>query len=180
MNHTRYVLLDRDGVINADSDDYIKSAEEWQPIPGSLEAIALLNQQGYKVAVFTNQSGLARGLFNLDTLNAMHTKMQRLLAEQGGTIEAIYYCPHAPKDRCTCRKPEPGLLLRFSEDFQTSLEDLYFVGDAWKDVEAALAVHAKPLLVKTGKGERTLADHPEVNIPIFEDLYAAARYIIEA
>lgn len=179
MTRPLYVLLDRDGVINYDSDDYIKSAEEWQPIPGSLEAIALLNRQGYKVAVFTNQSGLARGLFDFDTLNAMHTKMQSLLAEQGGSIEAIYYCPHAPDDQCNCRKPEPGLLSRFSEDFQISLEGLYFVGDAWKDVETALAVGAVPLLVKTGKGERTLAAHPESIVPIFEDLYAAARYIIE-
>ncbi len=179
MLQQRYVLLDRDGVINIDSDQYIKSAEEWQPIPGSLEAIALLNQMGYKAVVVTNQSGLARGLFDLTALNEMHAKMHRLLAEKGGEISAIYVCPHLPEDHCSCRKPNPGLLVRFSQETQTPLTGLYFIGDSWKDAQTAQAVDAKPLLVKTGKGLITLANYPESNIPNFEDLYAAAHYIIE-
>lgn len=179
MVQQRYVLLDRDGVINYDSDDYIKSPEEWQPIPGSLEAIVRLNEQGYKIAVITNQSGLGRGLFDVTTLNEIHARMRRLLAEQGGEIADIYYCPHTPEEHCECRKPQPGLLLRFSQETQIPLKDIFFVGDSWKDIQTGCAVGAQSLLVKTGKGLKTLADHPESNVPVFEDLYAAAYYIIE-
>lgn len=175
----RYVLLDRDGVINVDSDEFIKSPEEWQPLPGSLEAIALLNRHGYKVAVITNQSGIGRGLFNVATLDSIHAKMQRLVTEQGGEISAIYYCPHLPDEACDCRKPKPGLLQRFSQEQQIPLKDVYVVGDSWRDIQSGIAVQATSLLVKTGKGLRTLADHPEPNIPVFEDLYAAAEYIID-
>lgn len=173
----KIVFLDRDGVINLDSADFIKSPAEWQPIPNSLEAIALLNQAGFKVVVVTNQSGIGRGLFTLATLDAMHAKMRRLAAEKGGVIEAIYYCPHTPEEHCDCRKPKPGLLQQFSRDTGLPLQNLFFVGDAWRDVQTALAVDAHPLLVKTGKGLKTLADHPEFDGMVFEDLYAAAQYI---
>ncbi len=174
----RYVLLDRDGVINCDSDDYIKSVAEWQPIEGSLEGIALLNQQGYQIVVITNQSGIGRGFYSHETLEQMHAKMRRLLAEKGGSIAAIYYCPHLPGDHCDCRKPKPGMLHAFSNATGADFAGTYFVGDTWNDVATALAVNAIPLLVKTGKGMRTIAEHPEMNIPIFENLYAAAEYII--
>lgn len=173
----KIVFLDRDGVINLDSEDFIKSPAEWQPIPNSLEAIALLTQGGFKVVVVTNQSGIGRGLFSVETLDAMHAKMRRLAAEKGGAIEAIYYCPHAPEAECDCRKPKPGLLHQFNRDTGISLQGLFFVGDAWRDIETAMAVGAQPLLVKTGKGLKTLADHPEFDGLVFEDLYAAAEYI---
>lgn len=172
------VFLDRDGVINVDSKDFIKSPDEWQPITNSLEAIALLSQAGFKVVVVTNQSGIGRGLFTVETLDTMHDKMRQLTAEKGGSIEAIYYCPHAPEIDCDCRKPKPGLLHQFHQDTGIPLQGLFFVGDAWRDVQTALAVGAKPLLVKTGKGMRTITDHPEWDIPVFEDLYAAAEYIV--
>lgn len=173
----KYVLLDRDGVINQDSDNYIKSPDEWIPIEGSLEAIALLNKNGFKVVVISNQSGIARGFYSLETLNAMHEKMQRLLAEQGGQIEAIYFCPHSPNADCDCRKPKAGLLKQFSQEKNTPLKAIYFVGDSLSDIKAAQAVCALPLLVKTGKGLKTLTDNPQLNIPIFETLYDAAKYI---
>ncbi len=175
----KIVFLDRDGVINVDSEDFIKSPEEWQPIPGSLEGIALLSQAGFKVVVITNQSGVGRGLFDLDTLNAIHAKMQRLTAEKGGAISDIYYCPHAPETQCFCRKPAPGLLQQFSRETGIPLTGLFLVGDAWRDLQTALAVDAQPLLVKTGKGVKTLADHPELSVPVFDDLYAAAKHIVE-
>lgn len=178
MTFARHVLLDRDGVINHDSDAFIKSSEEWLPIDGSLEAIALLNQQGYQVSVITNQSGIARGLFDLSTLEQIHQKMRDLLAAKGGEIAGIYYCPHGSNSECTCRKPKPGLLHAFHQATRIPLTEVYFVGDAWRDVETALAVDAKPILVKTGKGLQTISEHPECDIPIFENLYAAAEYII--
>ncbi len=175
----KIVFLDRDGVINFDSEGFIKSPAEWQPIPNGLEAIALLNQAGFKVVVVTNQSGIGRGLFTLETLDAMHAKMRQLAAEKGGSIEAIYYCPHAPEAHCDCRKPKPGLLQQFSRETGVSLTGLFLVGDAWRDVQSALAVGARPLLVKTGKGMKTLVEHPELHTSTFDDLYAAARYIVE-
>jgi D-glycero-D-manno-heptose 1,7-bisphosphate phosphatase len=175
----KYVLLDRDGVINQDSDDYIKSPEEWIPIEGSLEAIALLNKHGFKVAVVSNQSGIARGYYSLETLNAMHDKMQRLLAEKGGQIEAIYFCPHAPNTGCNCRKPKTGLLQLFSQEKLVSLQDIFFIGDSLSDIKAAQAVSAKPLLVKTGKGLKTISENPTLNIPIFENLYDATKFILQ-
>lgn len=173
-----YVLLDRDGVINIDSDDYIKSAEEWHPIPGSLEAIALFNKNNYKVIVITNQSGLGRELYNEEALAKIHQKMNRLAKEKGGEIDAIYYCPHIPDDNCSCRKPSPGLLKRFSSEKNRSLKDLFFIGDKLADLQAAKAAGAKFILVKTGKGEKTLINNPEISSPIFENLYDAAKFII--
>ena len=178
MNPEKFVLLDRDGVINQDSDHFIKSAEEWQPIPGSLEAIALLNKHGYKVIVTTNQSGLGRGLFDHATLEQIHDKMQRMTAEQGGKIDAIYYCPHEPNENCNCRKPKPGLLETFADEYKVALEKIPFIGDSLRDIQAGQSAGAIPILVKTGKGSKTLADNPDLNVPIFENLYDAAQFII--
>ncbi|WP_031433832.1 D-glycero-beta-D-manno-heptose 1,7-bisphosphate 7-phosphatase [Methylomarinum vadi] len=175
---SRYVLLDRDGVINYDSDEFIKSPEEWIPISGSLEAIALLNDNGYKVVVISNQSGVARGLFDLATLEQIHEKMRQKVAERQGEIEAVYFCPHGPDDNCRCRKPKAGLLEQFAAEYRVDLINLPFVGDSWRDIEAARVVGARPMLVKTGKGQRTLAAHPDINIPVFESLYDAAKFIV--
>ncbi|WP_394754718.1 D-glycero-beta-D-manno-heptose 1,7-bisphosphate 7-phosphatase [Crenothrix sp.] len=178
MDRQRYVLLDRDGVINHDSEHFIKSPDEWLPITGSLEAIALLNRHGYKVAVITNQSGIARGLLDSDTLQNIHAKMQRMVAEQGGSIDAIYSCPHGPNSDCNCRKPKPGLLEQFAQEKQIDLKDTVFIGDSYRDIQAAQAAGATPILVKTGKGLKTLAHHPDLNIGIFDNLYDAARHLI--
>lgn len=174
----RWIILDRDGVLNEDSDSYIKSPEEWQPIPGSLEAIALLNRHGYKVVVITNQSGLGRGLYDLAVLEKIHDKMHRALAEKGGRIEAIYYCPHGPGNGCRCRKPEPGLLEQFASEKAISLENVPFVGDTLRDIQAGRKAGARPILVRTGKGLKTLAENPDLDIPIYENLYEAAEHII--
>ncbi|MDI1232054.1 MAG: D-glycero-beta-D-manno-heptose 1,7-bisphosphate 7-phosphatase [Methylobacter sp.] len=177
MLKNRYVLLDRDGVINQDSDNFIKSPDEWLPLDGSLEAIALLNEHGYKVVVITNQSGLARGLFDAAMLEQIHAKMQRMVAEKGGKIEAIYFCPHGPDDDCNCRKPKPGLLEQFATDNHVSLIGMAVIGDSLRDLQAAQAVGASPILVKTGKGQKTLTENPKLNIPVFENLYDAAKYL---
>ncbi len=173
-----YVLLDRDGVINYDSDDYIKSSEEWTPIPGSLEAIALLNVHQYKVAVISNQSGLGRGLYDETTLTDIHNKMHRLTQQLGGKIDAVYYCPHTPSDHCLCRKPKPGLLNNFATEKNIDLSSVYFIGDKLSDIQAAEAAGAIPMLVKTGKGQKTLNNHPEIKHPTFENLYDAAKFIV--
>lgn len=176
----RYVILDRDGTINVDSDTFIKSPEEWLPLPGSLEAIALLNRHGYKVVVVSNQSGVARGLFDLATLEAMHDKMRKMVSAAGGNIEAVYFCPHGPDDHCSCRKPKPGLFETFAKDKQVDLKDVYSVGDSLRDIEASLAVGARPILVKTGKGQKTVLNNPQLKLPIFENLYDAATHIVSA
>ncbi len=172
----KLVILDRDGTINEDSDQYIKSPEEFHPIAGSLEAIARLTQAGYRVVVATNQSGIARGLFDTATLIAMHAKLQRLAAQAGGRIDAFFFCPHAADSACECRKPRPGMLMEVARRFNVSLEDVYMVGDARRDVEAALAAGAKPVLVLTGKGGKTQA---EGKLPqgteVFENLAAFAE-----
>ena len=174
----RYVILDRDGTINRDSDDFIKSPEEWLPLPGSLEAIALLNHHGYRVVVITNQSGIARGLFDLPTLDAMHDKMRQLASAAGGHIEAIYVCPHGPNDLCDCRKPKAGLFRQFASDKQIDLNTVYAIGDSLRDLQAADSAGAKPILVKTGKGSKTLHHHPDLPFPVFETLYDAAQFIV--
>jgi len=152
-----FIFLDRDGVINEDSDDYIKSADEWHAIPGSIEAIAKLSQANYQVFVITNQSGLGRGLFDALALRNMHAKMQQLVQQAGGRIHGIYYCPHKPEDNCECRKPKPGLLTQIRDETGHDLTQAYFVGDSLKDLEVAQAVGAKGVLVETGKGKKTLA-----------------------
>lgn len=173
----RYVILDRDGTINADSDDFIKSPEEWLPLPGSLEAITLLNRHNFKIVVISNQSGIARGLFGQATLEAIHSKMRQLVDEMDGKIEAIYFCPHGPHDDCDCRKPKDGLFRRFAADYHADLSQIYAVGDSLRDLQAAETAGAKPILVKTGKGEKTLQKHPELHCPIFDNLYDAANFI---
>jgi len=151
------VILDRDGVINFDSEHYIKSPDEWRPIPGSLEAIARLCRANFRVVLATNQSGIGRGLFDVDTLNRIHQKMIAQVQEKGGKIDAIFFCPHTPEDHCICRKPKPGLLLEASKRLRLPLAGIPFVGDSDTDVEAALAVGAQPVLVKTGDGRATHA-----------------------
>lgn len=175
MTSSRYVLLDRDGVINEDSDLFIKSPDEWKPIPGSLEAIALLNAKGFKVIVITNQSGIARGLFDLQMLEEIHQKMRQMVEKAGGCIDAIYFCPHGPESACDCRKPKPGLLYAFADEFQASLSHAVVIGDSLRDMQAAEAAGAKAILVKTGKGKKTLEYNPELKIPVFENLYDAAK-----
>ncbi|BBL74862.1 D-glycero-beta-D-manno-heptose 1,7-bisphosphate 7-phosphatase [Methylomagnum ishizawai] len=173
-----FIILDRDGVINEDSDAYIKSPEEWIPIPGSLEAIALLSRKGFRLVVLTNQSGLARGLFDAAALDRIHAKMLAAIAQAGGRLEAIFHCPHGPEDGCACRKPKPGLFRAFAERYGVDLHQVPAVGDSYRDLEAAWAVGATPILLETGKGQRTLARHPDLDIPIFPNLYAAAQHLI--
>ncbi len=173
----RYILLDRDGVINHDSDVFIKSPDQWIPIEGSLEAIALLNAHDYQVIVVTNQSGVARGLFDEIMLEKIHAKMRQLASEKGGHITAIYYCPHGADSECECRKPKAGLLKAFAADFQADLTTIAVIGDSLRDLQAADAVGAQPILVKTGKGKKTLIENPNLNIPVFENLYDAAKHI---
>lgn len=177
----KLIILDRDGVINHDSDEYIKSPSEWQPIDGSLEAIAKLNHAGFRVAVATNQSGIARQLFSMDTLADMHHKMMRLAEEAGAHIDAIFFCPHAPRDHCNCRKPKPGMYLEISKRFNFPLEGIPVVGDSLRDLQAATAVDATPYLVRTGKGEKVeglLEESGLGHVEVFDDLAHAAEHII--
>lgn len=153
----KLIILDRDGVINEDSDAYIKSPAEWRPIPGSLEAIARLTQADYRVVVATNQSGIARGLFDLDTLMRIHDKMHMLVGEVGGHIDAVFYCPHGPEDDCDCRKPMPGLFHMIAQRLMGDMKGVPAIGDSLRDLQAAAAVGARPILVLTGKGKSTLA-----------------------
>jgi D-glycero-D-manno-heptose 1,7-bisphosphate phosphatase len=173
----KYILLDRDGVINQDSEEFIKSPEEWLPIESSLQAIALLNQHDYKIVVITNQSGLARGLFDEKILNAIHQKMRDEVAKVGGEIEAIYFCPHQAADLCECRKPKAGLLLKFAADYNVDLSEIAFIGDSLRDIQASQNAGATPILVKTGNGSKTLQQNPELSLLTFENLYDAAKFI---
>lgn len=175
----KLIILDRDGVINHDSDEYIKSAEEWTAIPGSLEAIGKLNQQGFRIVVASNQAGLARGKFNIEDLNAIHKKMHVHLAQFGGIIEAIFFCPHGPDDGCECRKPKPGLLLDIAKRLRISLDGVIVVGDKLSDIQAASAAGASPTLVRTGYGQ-TLVDNNEVpeGVPVYENLSAFAKSLL--
>lgn len=167
----KLLILDRDGTINADSDHFIKSPDEWVPLPGALEAIARLNQAGWQVVLATNQSGLGRGLFDMTTLNAIHEKMRRALALQGGRIEAVFFCPHTAVEHCHCRKPEPGMFKQIAERFGVDLHDVPAVGDSLRDLQAAAAAGALPYLVRTGKGCKTEAegDLPAGTL-VFDDL----------
>lgn len=175
----RLIILDRDGVINEDSDDYIKSPDEYIPIPGSLEAIARLNQAGYTVVVATNQSGIGRGYFDLPTLEAMHDKLRSLLAAVHGRIDGIFYCPHTPDDQCECRKPRPGLYQQIASHFGISLAGVPVIGDSLRDIDAARAVGAKPVLVRTGKGLRTLQSGEGLDdIPVYDDLADAVDALL--
>jgi D-glycero-D-manno-heptose 1,7-bisphosphate phosphatase len=175
----KLIVLDRDGVINHDSAHFIKSPDEWRPIPGSLEAIARLNHAGYRVVVATNQSGIGRGLFDMATLNLIHEKMHKALALAGGRVDAVFFCPHTGDSDCECRKPKPGMLREIGQRFAIDLADVPVIGDSLRDLQAAEAVGAKPMLVLTGKGEKTLREgsFPK-NTVIFPDLAFAASALL--
>jgi D-glycero-D-manno-heptose 1,7-bisphosphate phosphatase len=175
----KLIVLDRDGVINRDSDQFIKVPEEWRPIPGSLEAIARLNHAGFRVVVATNQSGIGRGLFDMATLNAIHEKMHKALALVGGRIDALFYCPHTADSDCQCRKPKMGMLTEIGLRFGIEMTGVPCVGDSERDLQAAEAVGAQPMLVLTGKGEKTLrAGNFPKNTVIFPDLAFAASALL--
>lgn len=174
---TRLVILDRDGVINADSPHYIKSPDEWVALPGSLEAIARLNGAGYTVVVASNQSGLGRGLFDADSLAAIHRKMLGAIEEAGGALAGVFVCPHTPGQDCECRKPRSGLFRQIAEKFELSLEGVPAIGDSARDLEAARRVGARPILVLTGNGQETL-DAGELGVEVYKDLGAAADALI--
>ena len=180
----KVIVIDRDGVINHDSDAYIKNADEWLPIEGSLEAIARLNHGGYTVVVASNQSGLARGYFDIEALSAMHQKMDELLTKVGGQVDAVFYCPHGPDDACDCRKPKPGMLLEIGQRYNVPLKDVIFIGDSISDIKAASNANSKAMLVRTGKGvkaEKILQAEckSSSSVPVFDDLAAAATAILK-
>jgi D-glycero-D-manno-heptose 1,7-bisphosphate phosphatase len=174
------IILDRDGVINEDSDDFIKSPSEWSPIRGSLEAIARLHRAGWRVVVATNQSGIARKLFDLDTLARIHETMHRRVIESGGLIDAVFFCPHGPDDGCRCRKPLPGMFHDIAERLHLNLAGVPAIGDSLRDLQAAQAAGASPMLVKTGKGFGTVS-HPDFDrsLPVFNDLYSAVNHLLD-
>ena len=171
------MILDRDGVVNRDSAEFVKNVGEFVPLPGSIEAIAELGRAGYTVAVASNQSGLARGLFDRRALRAMHRKLRRLVAAAGGRVDRIVVCPHGPDDGCRCRKPRPGLLLRLARHYDMTLDGVPVVGDSLRDLEAAVAAGAQPILVRTGNGRKTARSLPAAlqQVPIFDDLAAVAK-----
>lgn len=192
MSTSKLVILDRDGVINHDSDAFVKSADEFVLIDGSAAAIAFLNRQGFTVVVATNQSGLARGYFTTDDLEAMHDKLRAAVAAEGGEISAIFYCPHGPDDGCHCRKPLPGLIDLIEKEFGVSAAGAPLVGDSLRDLQAGIARGCDPILVRTGKGEQTLKklrEQPALSaspgddklaagvLPVFDNLHQAALYI---
>ncbi len=181
QSQPRFVILDRDGVVNLDSDHFIKTPDEWVPIAGSLEAIATLNQAGYRVVIASNQSGIGRGLFEMSALNAMHEKLYKGLANLGGRVEAVFFCPHTAADNCDCRKPKSGLFEQIGERFGLELRGVPVVGDSLRDLEAGVAVGCIPHLVLTGKGVKT---RDKGTLPagtrIHDDLAAFARWLIAA
>lgn len=179
------IILDRDGTINEDRDDFVKSVDEWVPLPGALEAIARLNQAGWQTVIATNQSGLGRGLFDMAALNAMHAKMNQALARVGGRIGSVFFCPHAPEDQCSCRKPLPGLYEQIGERYGVDLDKVPAVGDSLRDLEAARAAGCPPHLVRTGKGA-TLTEaqltqmHEQIpGLQVHADLAAFAESLIQ-
>jgi D-glycero-D-manno-heptose 1,7-bisphosphate phosphatase len=184
MSPIKLIILDRDGTINEDRDDFVKSAEEWVPLPGALEAIARLNHAGWHTVIATNQSGLGRGTFDMAALNAMHAKMNMLLAKQGGRIDAVFFCPHAPDEGCSCRKPMPGLFEQIAERFSVQLREVPVVGDSLRDLQAGARVGCQPHLVRTGKGSRLDAAQIGVlcgqvpGVQVHADLAAFAEHII--
>lgn len=180
MDGRGLVILDRDGVINHDRADFVKSPEEWVALPGSLEAIALLSRAGFTVAVATNQSGLGRGLFDLDTLEAVHEKMRSAAEKSGGHIDIVAYCPHRPEDACHCRKPLPGLLHAIAGEYGAPLAGVPCIGDSRRDLDAARAVSARAILVLTGNGETTRqALDQGHDVEVFPDLLAVTRCLLE-
>ncbi|BAN36369.1 D,D-heptose 1,7-bisphosphate phosphatase [Sulfuricella denitrificans skB26] len=180
MPPIKLIILDRDGVVNYDSDHFIKSPEEWRPIPGSLEAIARLNQAGFKVVLATNQSGVGRGLFDMAMLNEIHDKMHKTLAQVGARIDACFFCPHAADSDCGCRKPKPGMFQEIAARFNMSLAGVPCIGDSLRDLQASAEVGGQPILVLTGKGMKT---HEKGGLPentlVFADLGEAVKHVIE-
>lgn len=174
------VIIDRDGVINRDSTAFVKTIDEWQPLPGSIEAIAALSRAGFRVGIASNQSGIARGLVTPQSLAEMHDELQRLVAAAGGRIDHIVYCPHGPDDGCDCRKPRPGLFHQLATHFDADLDGVPAIGDSMRDLEAAAAAGARPILVRTGNGRQTEAalEGQFADVPVFDDLTAAARQLI--
>jgi D-glycero-D-manno-heptose 1,7-bisphosphate phosphatase len=181
QSEIKLIILDRDGVLNFDSDNYIKSPEEWRPIPGSAEAVKLLKDAGYFVAVATNQSGVGRGYYSEAVLEAIHQKMHAYLAKAGTAVDAIAYCPHTPDNVCACRKPKSGMLKDLMAKFAVKPEETIMVGDALRDLQAAWGVHCTAVLVRSGKGFKTLAEHPEKlhGTLAFDDLAAFAKHLIQ-
>ena len=180
--HNKLIILDRDGVINQDRDDFVKSVDEWIPIDGSMDAIAFLTEAGYTVAVATNQSGIGRKYFTLQDLTEMHAKMHRLALQAGGVIDGIWFCPHLADDNCNCRKPKPGMIQDILNRFQAQAADTWLVGDSLRDLQAMDAVGGKSALVLTGKGKKTLQEKEEElpeNTQIFDNLLAFAQYITQ-
>jgi D-glycero-D-manno-heptose 1,7-bisphosphate phosphatase len=173
------VMIDRDGVINEDSDDFIKSVAEWRPIEGSLEAIADLHRAGRRIAIVTNQSGVGRGLFDEQTLAAIHHHMRERVRAAGGELSGIFYCPHLPEDGCDCRKPRPGMFRALERELGVSVIGAPYIGDRLSDIEAAQAVGARPMLVRTGTGAMTEALLAERNVAVFDDLRAAVRSLLD-
>ncbi|MCB1961176.1 MAG: D-glycero-beta-D-manno-heptose 1,7-bisphosphate 7-phosphatase [Rhodocyclaceae bacterium] len=175
----KLIVLDRDGVINQDSDQFIKSPDEWIAIPGSLKAIARLNENGWRVVLASNQSGVGRGLFGMDMLNAINTKMVDELAQVGGRLDAIFFCPHVADSTCDCRKPKPGLLRQIEARFNVSLDGVPTVGDSLRDLKAGASVGCRPYLVLTGKGEKTRSD-PELppDTQVFPNLAAVVDALL--
>jgi D-glycero-D-manno-heptose 1,7-bisphosphate phosphatase len=175
----KLVILDRDGVINVDSDQYIKSPDEWRPLPGALEAIARMNHAGFRVVIATNQSGVGRGMFEMATLNAIHEKMHRALALASGHVDAVFFCPHTADAQCECRKPKTGMLREIAVRFGVDLAGVPCIGDSLRDLVAAEAAGAQPILVLTGKGEKTLREGGfPANTVIFPDLAFAASALL--
>jgi D-glycero-D-manno-heptose 1,7-bisphosphate phosphatase len=181
LANNRLIILDRDGVINRDSSHFVKSADEWLPLDGSIEAIAALSRAGFTVAVASNQSGLARGLFDTDALSEMHGKLHDLVAAAGGRVDHIAICPHGPHDDCNCRKPKPGLLHQISAHFDTELTSAPVIGDSLRDIQAALSAGARPILVRTGNGKAAEESLPPdlSNIEVYDDLSAAVAVLVE-
>jgi D-glycero-D-manno-heptose 1,7-bisphosphate phosphatase len=176
-----FIILDRDGVINYESKNYIKTPEEWLPIPGSLEAIALLTQAGYTIAVATNQSGVGRGYYTEADLALIHRKMLNSVKALGGKVDQVFYCPHLPDDHCTCRKPGIGLFEQIADYYQLDLRGIISIGDSLRDIKSALKVGCEPILVLTGNGEQTLLNNRELvdEIPVFPDLLSAIRKLLQ-
>lgn len=179
----KLIILDRDGTINSDSDDFVKSPEEWLPLPGSLEAIARLNHGGWRVVIASNQSGLGRGLFDVAALNAIHAKMHKLLAAVGGRVDAVFYCPHSPEESCNCRKPLPGLFEQIGARFGVQLLGVPTAGDSLRDLQAGAAAGCEPHLVLTGKSAHYRSGGQPAGLPagtvLHADLAEFADFILE-
>lgn len=175
----KLLVLDRDGVINEDSPEYIKAPEEWFPIPGSIEAIAELSRAGWSIVVATNQSAVGRGMISVDTLNRINAKMHRVVAAAGAHIDAVFFCPHNPDEECNCRKPKPGMLEEISRRYHLNAMDLIMVGDSLRDLQSVAALDGLPILVRTGKGRKTeAAGGLPANTLVFDDLQAVASYLL--